>query len=161
SALDSAKRVEIGIQAVSQLSDAHLVVAGDGPLRRVIDDEAARLLQGRFSRLSLPPERMPALYQSSDVFLHLCKAESFGNVFIEAMACGIPIVAHDSETLRWIVGKGEFLLDTGDPAAVARSIELAAQEPAIERRGRAAKAAAFSWARIGKMYREFFDEVIA
>ena len=95
SALNSSKRVEIGIQAVSELSDAHLVVAGDGPLRRVIDAEAARLLPGRFTRLSLPPERMPALYRSSDVFLHLSKAESFGNVFIEAMACGIPIVAHE------------------------------------------------------------------
>ena len=161
SALDSIKRVEIGIQAVSELSDAHLVVAGDGPLRRVIDAEAARLLPGRFTRLSLPPERMPALYQSSDVFLHLSKAESFGNVFIEAMACGIPIVAHDSERLRWIVGNDEFLLDTSDPAAVARCIELAAKGPAIERRGRAAKAAAFSWPRIGKMYREFLEEVIA
>ena len=66
-----------------------------------------------------------------------------------------------SERLRWIVGDGEFLLDSSDPVAVARCIELAAQEPAIERRGRVAKAAAFSWPRIGKMYREFLEEVIA
>ena len=40
SALDPGKRVEIGIQAVSQIPDAHLVVAGDGPLRQVIDAQA-------------------------------------------------------------------------------------------------------------------------
>ena len=93
SALDPTKRVEVGIQAVSKIPDAHMVVAGDGPLRQVVDADAARLLPGRFTRLSLPAERMPALYRSADVFLHLCKEESFGNVFIEAMACGIPVVA--------------------------------------------------------------------
>ena len=34
SALIPTKRVEIGIEAVSQVADAHLVVAGDGPLRQ-------------------------------------------------------------------------------------------------------------------------------
>lgn len=160
SALDVTKRVEIGIHAVSQIPDAHLVVAGDGPLRQAIDALATRLLPGRFTRLSLTPERMPALYRSADVFLHLCREESFGNVFIEAMACGIPIVAHDSERVRWIVGDGQFLLDTGDPAAVARHISLARQAPATQRQAGARKAAAFSWSRVSKMYREFLTEVI-
>jgi glycosyltransferase involved in cell wall biosynthesis len=110
--------------------------------------------------MSLAPERMPALYRSADVFVHLCKEESFGNVFIEAMACGIPIVAHDSERLRWIVGDGQFLLDTGDPTAVARRIEFARHAPVAQRQDGAMKAAAFSWSRIGKMYREFLAEVI-
>ena len=73
SALDPGKRIEIGIQAVSQIPDAHLVVAGDGPLRQVIDEQATRLLPDRFTRLSLAAERMPSLYRSADVFLHLCK----------------------------------------------------------------------------------------
>jgi len=95
SALIPSKRAEIGIEAVSQIPGAHLVVAGDGPLRQASDELAARLMPGRFTRLSLTPERMPALYQSADVFLHLSKAESFGNVYIEAMACGLPIVGHE------------------------------------------------------------------
>ena len=160
SALDVGKRVEIGIDAVSQIPEAHLVVAGDGPLRHAIDAHAARLMPGRFTRLLVAADRMPSLYRSADVFLHLCKEESFGNVFIEAMACGTPIVAHDLERLRWIVGKGEFLLDTSDPAAVAREIGLARLVAVSERKPRVAKAAAFSWSRIGKMYREFLEEVI-
>jgi glycosyltransferase involved in cell wall biosynthesis len=160
SALDPSKRVEIGIQAVSQIPDAYLVVAGDGRLRQVIDSLATRLLPGRFKRLSLASEYMPALYRSADVFLHLCKEESFGNVFLEAIACGLPVVAHDSKRLRWIVGEDEFLLDTGDPAAVARHIELARHAPVAQRQVRATKAAAFSWSRIGQMYREFLTEVV-
>ena len=37
SALIESKRVEVGIEAVSKVPDAHLVVAGDGPLRTRID----------------------------------------------------------------------------------------------------------------------------
>jgi glycosyltransferase involved in cell wall biosynthesis len=160
SALAPTKRVETGIEAVSQIPDAHLVVAGDGPLRQACDELAARQLPGRFTRLSLTPERMPALYQSADVFLHLSKEESFGNVFVEAMACGLPIVAHDSPRLRWIVGDREFLLDTSDPAAVARFIVLAQQAPATDRQARVQKASSFSWSQIGKHYREFLSEVV-
>src|SRR5664280_421499 len=130
SALISSKRVEFGIEAVSRIRDAHLVVAGDGPLREEIDASGARLLPGRFTRLSVSPERMPSLYRSADVFLHLSHEEAFGNVFLEAMACGLPIVAHDSPRLRWIVGDDEYLLDTTDHIGVAKHIELARASPA-------------------------------
>jgi glycosyltransferase involved in cell wall biosynthesis len=134
SALSPSKRVEVGIEAVSRIPGGHLVVAGDGPLRQTIDDLAARLLPGRFTRLSLTPEQMPALYQSADVFLHLSIEESFGNVFVEAMACGLQIVGHASPRLRWIVGDGENLVDTNDTANVARGLELARKTTASERR---------------------------
>lgn len=161
SALAFTKRVEAGIEAVSRIPDAHLVVAGDGPLRQACHDLAARLMPGRFTRLSLAPERMPALYQSADVFLHLSKEESFGNVFVEAMACGLPIVAHDSPRLRWIVGDHEFLLDTGDSAAIAQHIGLARQAGTSDRQARVERAARFSWTKIGQSYREFLAEVVA
>jgi glycosyltransferase involved in cell wall biosynthesis len=161
SALVLTKRVESGIEAISQIPDAHLVIAGDGPLRQACDELATRRMPGRFTRLSLTPERMPALYQSADVFLHLSKEESFGNVFVEAMACGLPIVAHDSPRLRWIVGDDEFLLDTGDPVSIAQHIELARRAPAAGRQARTEKAAQFSWSKIGESYREFLTEVVA
>ena len=90
SALIPSKRVKAGIEAVSKLPNAHLVVAGDGPLREEIDAQAAQLLPGRFSRLSVSQQRMPILYQSSDVFLHLSRDEPFGIVFLEAMASAFP-----------------------------------------------------------------------
>ena len=109
----------------------------------------------------VPPEKMPELYRSVDIFLHLTKEESFGNVYIEAMACGLPIVAHDSSRLRWIVGDDEFLLDTTDHIAVARHIELARDGPLALRQQRAKKAAAFAWPKIAAMYRNFIQEVVA
>jgi len=58
------------------------------------------------------------------------------------------------------VGDDEFLLDTEDPAAVARHIVLAQQVPPSQRPVRAKKAARFSWSKIGESYREFLQEVV-
>jgi glycosyltransferase involved in cell wall biosynthesis len=160
SALVPTKRVSVGIEAVSQIPDAHLVVAGDGLLRQEVDAIAARLLPNRFTRLSVAPERMPDLYRSANVFLHLSKEESFGNVFLEALACGLPVVAHDSPRVRWIVGDDEFLLDTSDAKAVAKYIELARDIHSEQTQRRVTKAATFSWQKIALMYREFLQEII-
>jgi glycosyltransferase involved in cell wall biosynthesis len=161
SALVPTKRVDAAIDVIAQIPDAHLVVAGDGPLRHALGAKAERLLPGRFTRLSLASERMPELYRSADIFLHLSKEEAFGNVFVEAMACGLPVIGHDSPRLRWIVGDEGYLLDTNDLAAVARQIQFARDVAPGKRAERIARAATFSWSRIGEMYRVFLHEVVA
>jgi glycosyltransferase involved in cell wall biosynthesis len=161
SALDPSKRVSAGIEAVSRIPNAFLVVAGDGSLRQEIDEIASRLLPGRFMRTSIAPEKMPALYQSADVFLHLSKGESFGNVFLEAMATGLPIVGHDSPRTRWIVGDDEYLSSGGDLPEVAALIELAGNESSSKKSARVLRAAEFSWSNIAKTYQQFLSEVIA
>jgi glycosyltransferase involved in cell wall biosynthesis len=160
SALIPTKRVELGIDAVSKIPEAHLVVAGQGPLRPAIEAAAARLLPGRFSLLSLPAAQMPSLYQSADIFLHLSKEESFGNVFLEAMACGVPVVAPDTPRVRWIVGNDQCLVGTDGPADIANAIVTASAAPATKRTTGVAQAATFSWARIGKMYQHFLQDIV-
>jgi glycosyltransferase involved in cell wall biosynthesis len=161
SALIPSKRVGEGILAVSKLPDAHLVVAGDGPLRDEIRNMADDLLPNRFTRLTIAGHEMPLLYRSADVFLHLSKDESFGNVFVEAMACGLPIVGHDTPRLRWIVGNDEYLVDTNDIEAVAAKLADAQKDTKARKRARAEMSAKFSWSKIAQTYREFFEEVIA
>jgi glycosyltransferase involved in cell wall biosynthesis len=77
------------------------------------------------------------------------------------MACGSPIVAHDSPRLRWIVGEGEYLVDTDDPANVALGLKRAQQAPESDRQGRVENAARFSWSKVGELYRDFLTEVVA
>jgi glycosyltransferase involved in cell wall biosynthesis len=162
SALIPTKRVADGVRAVAQVPGAHLVVAGDGPERDAVDKLAGELLPGRFRRLTVAAAEMPALYRSADVFLHLSKEESFGNVFIEALACGAPVVGHDSPRLRWIVGDEAFLLDTSDPAAVAAAIKQASDASAPDlRERRRERAMGFAWSNVAAKYRAFFEEVIA
>ena len=95
SALIPSKNVGEGVTAVAAVANAVLVVAGDGPQRAEIQDLAHRLLADRFINLTVSADRMPDLYRAADVFLHLSIDESFGNVFLEAMATGLPVVAYE------------------------------------------------------------------
>ena len=85
SAMIPSKNVASGIDAVSRIPDARLVVAGDGLLRDDLRAQADRLMPGRYRQIQVSPDRMPDLYRSANVFLHLSKDESFGNVYVEAM----------------------------------------------------------------------------
>jgi glycosyltransferase involved in cell wall biosynthesis len=160
SALISTKRVADGIRAASMIPDAHLVVAGDGPLREEIDRLAAERLAGRFSRVSIGAAEMPDLYRSADIFLHMSIEESFGNVFVEAMACGLPIVGHDSARLRWIVGDGEYLADTTDQPRLVAAISAALAGARESGDSRVERSRRFAWSHIAEDYRKFFSDIL-
>lgn len=158
SAFIETKRVTDGMEAVAALPGVHFAVAGDGPLRTEVETLATRILPGRFTRLELPATRMPALYRSADVFLHMSLLESFGNVFVEAMASGLPIVGHDSPRLRWIVGTRDTLCDTTDRAATVAALTRAlAQGPGAGD----PRADQFTWPAIARQYDAFARAVVA
>lgn len=56
-----------------------------------------------FSAGMLPMQNMPYLYQAMDVYLQLGGMEGFCVPLIEAMACGLPVIANDSATHKEIV----------------------------------------------------------
>ena len=156
SALIESKRVLDGIRAVAQHPAAHLVVAGDGPLRAEAEKLAGELMPGRYTRLTLEAARMPLLYRAADAFLHLSLLESFGNVFVEALASGLPVVGHDTSRLRWIVGNDEPLCDTEDQAALGAALT---QALAIGRRTVPGDIGRFTWETIAADYRRFFEKL--
>jgi glycosyltransferase involved in cell wall biosynthesis len=162
SALTESKRVLDVMGAVASVPDGYLVVAGDGPLRDRFDEMARTLLRGRSHRLVVPSEQMPDLYRSADVVLHPTLLESFGNVYIEAMATAVPVVAHDSIVTRWIMGEEHpGLVDTTDPALDKSAIDsaLSSDRAGLDTRA-AAVAARFSWQTVADGYRAFFREVV-
>jgi len=159
SALIESKRVADGMAAVARVPDAALVVAGDGPLRAELEKLAGELLPGRFRRLTVPAVDMPALYRSADVFMHLSTDESFGNVFVEAMASGLPIVALDTPRTRWIIGHHASFPANGEPESIAAAIGRALEggDDAADSRKRAET---FGWEIVGAQYDRFFREIV-
>ncbi len=159
SALIPSKRVAEGLRAAAALPGASFAIAGDGPLREEVDALGRSLFEGRFCRVSLPPERMPDFYRSGDVLLHMSREESFGNIYIEAAACGLPVVAHDYETTRWIFPEGSFLGDTareGVTAELLRAALYSGRGAAAENREQIVQR--FSWRRVVADYAGFIQE---
>lgn len=160
SAMIASKHLDEAIEAVSLIPGATLVVAGDGPLRSTLQRLADQKLPGRFRRMQLSPAEMPRLYRCANVFLHLSRTESFGNVYVEAMATGVPVVAIDSSHTRWIYGEDAFLAQPCKPQEVAARINDALQAgPALQQR-LVKRAQGFGWPEIGRKYQDFLGGIV-
>jgi glycosyltransferase involved in cell wall biosynthesis len=162
SALTETKRVLEGMRAVARLPEAFLVVAGDGPLRDQVDLVASDILPGRFLRTRVPHTRMPELYRCADVFLHTAIRESFGNAYVEALACGLAIVAHDDEITRWIFERHAHLVDTRSEELLFAALQSAIDDGdrGAEQRGEFARSR-FAWASVASRYASFLETVQA
>ena len=161
SAFIASKHVELGIRAVARLEGVHLAVAGDGPLREECARLGSELLGDRYHQMSLLSGRMPDYYRAADVFLHLSREEAFGNVYIEALACGKPAVAHDYSTARWILGDFGTFADTSNSDALVGALRTALEAaPSTEASACWRRVdERFSWSVVVSKYAEFFQEV--
>jgi glycosyltransferase involved in cell wall biosynthesis len=72
----------------------------------------------------------------ADVFALTSRYEGFGNVLVEAMACGVPVVATSTAGTREIISVGEdgLLVDRHEPAAVAAALERILGDAALRQR---------------------------
>jgi len=77
--------------------DVHLEIAGDGPLRAHLQEQVARLhLQDRVHMLgSIPRTELLERYREADLFLFPSLRDSSGNVVLEALSRGLPVVCLD------------------------------------------------------------------
>jgi glycosyltransferase involved in cell wall biosynthesis len=80
---------------LKEVPSAELILAGDGPKRSALEDEAARL--GLSDRVHfagyVPQPEMPSLYASGKLFVFPTLQDTFGVVLSEAAACRLPIVS--------------------------------------------------------------------
>jgi N-acetyl-alpha-D-glucosaminyl L-malate synthase BshA len=121
---------------------ARLRLIGDGPERARV--EAAVAARGLGADVEMLGERadLPALLRGADVFLLPSEVESFGLAALEALACGVPVVASDVGGLPEFVAEGEvgFLRPVGDVAAMAEAVgRLLDDEPLRRRLGAAGR----------------------
>jgi glycosyltransferase involved in cell wall biosynthesis len=110
---------------------ARLLIVGRGDLRDSYRRTAERLGLGRSVIFADPvgPVELPAYYRLADLFVlpSTDSSEAFGIVLIEAMACGVPVLAADLPGVRSVVesGRNGFLFgarEAGDLLDKARPI---------------------------------------
>jgi glycosyltransferase involved in cell wall biosynthesis len=110
--LTEQKGITYALGAFARIKDdfpgAHLLIAGDGPLRSTLEREAAAL-KGCENRVHFLGWRdaVPALMAGLDIFLAPSLWEGFGLVFLEAMAQALPILASNVSAIPEIVVDGE------------------------------------------------------
>ena len=77
---------------------------------------------------SVTYENIHKIYQSADLFFLPSRTtktweEQYGMCLVEAMACGVPIVATDTGAIKEVIGEHEIVVKAGDVEAMVESID--------------------------------------
>jgi phosphatidylinositol alpha-1,6-mannosyltransferase len=159
-------------EVLTRHPEARLLLVGGGPaeasLRRAI---GRRGLDGSVVLTGpVPPDRLPEHYAAGDVFAMPCRTrrggldvEGLGMVYLEAAACGLPVVAGTSggapETVR--EGITGTVVDPRSPDAVAGALAKLLDDPvrtrAMGAAGRAWVEQRWSWTTIAQTFGELLD----
>ncbi|MGB6430240.1 MAG: glycosyltransferase family 4 protein [Candidatus Acidiferrales bacterium] len=153
---------------------AELCLAGGAQLWKTVDERPGSVectlkireteRSGGLSTVdSMPRNQMPAFWNSLNIAVLPSHYEAFGLVALEAMACGIPVVATAVGGLKEIVQDGEsgLLVPVGDVAALAQAlITLLTNEPLRRRlaQGALRRATLFSLERRSRLLMQLFLE---
>ena len=116
------KRMDYVIREVAMLPDAYLVIVGQESADTPAIKQLGRELMGdRVVFATLPHDELPEAYAAADVFALGSLFETFGIVYIEAMAMGLPVVCTDHINQRSIVKEGIFI-DMKRPGSLADAL---------------------------------------
>ncbi|MHA3083934.1 glycosyltransferase family 4 protein [Acinetobacter sp. ANC 5383] len=111
------------LQARRQQQAVRLVIVGDGPDKerlQQLDPEQQVIFMG-----NLTGQRLAEAYASSDVFVFASRVETFGNVVLEAMASGLPVLAYDYACAHAYVQNEQsgWLIDLNDGQGLVQRMQ--------------------------------------
>jgi glycosyltransferase involved in cell wall biosynthesis len=155
------------IQALGRVvGEIKLVIAGGKGwnYENILAEIDKQGLQGRVHFTGFVAEAdLPALYSAATIFVYPSLYEGFGLPVLEAMACGLPVIASDQSSLPEVVGKAGLLVNPGQveaiAAAISRLLEDEALRQALSSAG-LARAAEFTWAKMAAQLVELYQQVL-
>lgn len=120
-----------------EIPDLQLLIIGDGQEKKRLTSAAGRALPGKAHFAGqVPRHRMHRYLSAGDLFAFPGINESLGLVFLEAQACGLPVVAFDNAGVGEAVSDGVtgFLVPLHDNEGFAAAIKKLIQDPDRRRR---------------------------
>lgn len=119
-----------------------------------------RLGAGGFAFRTVSHSAVADLYEASDVFVLTSTGEAFGRVFVEALAHGLPCLAHDYPVSRHVLSHYGDFADFAVPGSLARLVSAGGRgrEPGAERARHRHAFESFSWTRLRPRYVEFLQQ---
>ena len=150
---------------VRKAMPAMLVMAGDGPDRDAAEAEVDRLGLTRDVRFLGRVDDVADVLRGADLFLLPTQSESFGLAALEAMACGVPVVATRAGGIPEVVVDGEtgMLAEAGAVDAMIAAALGILQDAKRHERMRAAavaRAADFAADKVVPQYEALYREVL-
>ena len=140
------KRHDIAVHAVAGIPDVALVVLGEGPLRRNLENLTLELDVAKRVRFPGAHANPRALLGVADAVIHPSDWEGMPLAVIEAMSAARPIVATAVPGIRELLRDGvdSLLVPAGDAAAMSVALRRVLNDPALARRLGAAAARRWS-----------------
>lgn len=146
----------------------HLLIVGDGPDHRTV---AARVGEKDLRDCvtlagSVAHADVPAYYRAADVFALSSDFDNSPNAVLEAMACGLPVVATDGGGVREFIpdDTGGAVVPRRDAAALAQALEPYLTDPAAAReagrRNRTRAVEQFSWSESARQLMDVYRQAI-
>ena len=144
--------------------DLYVLIAGAREAETPRIERLGRTLLGdRVRFLSLPHDQIRHAYWASDLFALCSLQEGLGMVLLEAMAAGVPVIAHDAPTQRWTLDAAASLIDMAAPGRLAREVMRLRGDAARRQRLIAAGAdrvgREYAWDRLVPQYLAMYDAV--
>lgn len=149
----------------SMVNDPIPMVVVDYPLSLVhnILDEISRPELTQYFKAPgyVPSLEMPLLYNCASLFLYPSLRESFGLPVLEAMACGVPVLASDIPAIREVADEAAMFVDPTRPNAIGEQIDYLLNnnsewmvEKGLER------VKLFSWRSTAEKVVDLYDKVL-
>jgi len=107
--------LNIYLEIKKEFPNIELIIVGNGPLSSLVTNT---IFENKDSNITWYPsisyDDMPKIYSISDIFIHNSKGsstwlEQYGMVIIEALSCGLPIIALNKGSLPEIIGTAGLL----------------------------------------------------
>ncbi|GCE45991.1 glycosyltransferase involved in cell wall biosynthesis [Thermosporothrix hazakensis] len=130
------KKVDVLVDAIAKLkTNAHVAIVGTGPAEAELREQAARLNLGdKVSFLGfVSDEDLLPLRRSADLFVIPSEADLQSISTLEAMACGLPVIAANSYALAELVDHGTngFLFAPGNSTELAQHMDTLLSNPSL------------------------------
>jgi glycosyltransferase involved in cell wall biosynthesis len=161
--LSTEKNTGVLVDLIGQLpQDYSLIIAGDGPQRLWLMEQASKLAPGRiqFKMHFRDREEFAQELADADAFVHPNPREPFGITPLEAMACGVPVVAPSAGGVLSYANSGNAWLCEATAKEFAKAVEsVFADSIERERRVSVARVTArnFDWKAIAARYFRVID----
>jgi glycosyltransferase involved in cell wall biosynthesis len=134
--LIESKRVDLLIEgfARSGISDARLVVVGDGPARESLVETAVKWGVDHQTSFVGMVRNVGSYLEAADLWATMSATEGFSLALAEALVAGNPVVCSDIPAHREVGGEGAVFVPRGEPGALSDVLAQVASDAELRER---------------------------